>query len=71
MLPWLGRRISGHPCAYGYLPASVLAYPTPEGFCRLMEEAGLVSVGFRRLTAGIVTLHEGTVPAGVAEQGAS
>ncbi|MCH7646020.1 MAG: hypothetical protein IH788_02335 [Nitrospinae bacterium] len=28
-----------------------------------MGEAGLESVGFRRLTAGIVTLHVGTVPA--------
>lgn len=64
VLPWLGRRISGHSCAYGYLPASVLAYPSPEDFCRLMEEAGLETVDFRRLTGGIVTLHEGTVPSG-------
>jgi demethylmenaquinone methyltransferase/2-methoxy-6-polyprenyl-1,4-benzoquinol methylase len=64
ILPWVGRRISGHPCAYGYLPASVLAYPNPEGFSHLMEEADLEMVEFRRLTGGIVTLHVGTVPSG-------
>jgi demethylmenaquinone methyltransferase/2-methoxy-6-polyprenyl-1,4-benzoquinol methylase len=63
LLPWIGRRVSGHPSAYGYLPDSVLAYPSPEGFSRLMEDAGLEMVGYRRLTGGIVTLHVGTVPA--------
>ncbi|MFB3073009.1 MAG: class I SAM-dependent methyltransferase [bacterium] len=62
-LPWIGRRLSSHPTAYDYLPASVLAYPSPEGFSQLMGEAGLEAVGFGRLTGGIVTLHVGTVPA--------
>lgn len=61
LLPWLGRRVSGHPSAYVYLPESVLAYPDPEGFSSLMEEAGLEAVGFSRMTGGIVTLHVGTV----------
>ena len=64
MLPWIGRRLSGHPTAYNYLPASVIAYPSPEGFSQLMAEAGLEGVGFRRLTGGIVTLHVGTVRGG-------
>ncbi len=64
MLPWIGQRLSGHPTAYRYLPASVLAYPSPEGFSQLMAEAGLEGVGFRRLTGGIVTLHVGTVRGG-------
>lgn len=63
LFPWIGRRVSGHPSAYGYLPASVLAYPSPEGFCQLMRDAGLEMVGYRPMTGGIVTLHVGTVPA--------
>jgi demethylmenaquinone methyltransferase/2-methoxy-6-polyprenyl-1,4-benzoquinol methylase len=64
LLPRIGQRMSGHPTAYRYLPTSVLAYPTPEGFSSLMAEAGLEGVGYRRLTGGIVTLHVGTVPVG-------
>lgn len=64
LLPRIGQRLSGHPTAYLYLPTSVLAYPNPEGFSKLMAEAGLEGVDFRRLTGGIVTLHVGTVPTG-------
>jgi demethylmenaquinone methyltransferase/2-methoxy-6-polyprenyl-1,4-benzoquinol methylase len=62
VLPWVGRLISGHPRAYSYLPASVLAYPEPEDIGRLMAEVGLKNVGLKRMTAGIVALHVGEVP---------
>lgn len=59
ILPWIGRRISGHGSAYDYLPASVLEFPGPDTLARLMEAAGFRDVRWRTLTGGIVALHEG------------
>ena len=53
----------GRARAYGYLVRSVQAYPSPERIAEIMGEAGLVDVTWQGLTGGIVTLHEGTVPA--------
>ena len=60
------RSSAGSPArarAYGYLVRSVQAYPSPERIAEIMGEAGLVDVTWQGLTGGIVTLHEGTVPA--------
>jgi demethylmenaquinone methyltransferase / 2-methoxy-6-polyprenyl-1,4-benzoquinol methylase len=62
IVPVMGR-LAGHGDAYAYLVRSVQAYPSPERIAELMGEAGLVNVTWRGLTGGIVTLHEGTVPA--------
>jgi demethylmenaquinone methyltransferase/2-methoxy-6-polyprenyl-1,4-benzoquinol methylase len=59
VLPWIGGLVSGDRSAYAYLPASVAGFPAPEGFARLMEEAGFVSVRWRLLTGGIACLHRG------------
>ena len=32
LLPWIGRRVSGHSAAYSYLPASVGTFPPPSEF---------------------------------------
>jgi demethylmenaquinone methyltransferase / 2-methoxy-6-polyprenyl-1,4-benzoquinol methylase len=62
IVPVIGR-IAGQGSAYGYLVRSVQAYPSPERIAEIMGEAGLVDVHWEGLTGGIVTLHEGTVPA--------
>jgi demethylmenaquinone methyltransferase / 2-methoxy-6-polyprenyl-1,4-benzoquinol methylase len=62
IVPIIGR-LAGHGAAYGYLVRSVQAYPSPERIAEIMREAGLVDVRWQGLTGGIVTLHEGTVPA--------
>jgi demethylmenaquinone methyltransferase/2-methoxy-6-polyprenyl-1,4-benzoquinol methylase len=59
VLPWIGRRVSGHPSAYSYLPASVADFPSPEGLVAWMREAGLSEVSYRLLTGGIVAIHVG------------
>ncbi len=63
VVPVLGR-IVRRSAAYAYLPASVLAYPTPASVADLMAACGLRDVRWRRLTTGLATLHVGTVPAG-------
>ncbi len=60
LLPLIGRMVSKHRTAYGYLPSSVLAFPDPDRIATLMMDAGFRDVGFQRLTFGIVTVHWGT-----------
>ena len=49
--------------AYGYLPASVAAFPERQALASRMEGAGLSGVRFHSLTLGIATLYVGTKPA--------
>lgn len=64
LLPRLGSLVSGDGEAYEYLPRTVLAWPDPDTFQGEMEDVGLVSCGYERLTQGIVCLHWGSVPGG-------
>lgn len=59
LLPLVGRLVSRHPGAYAYLPASVRAFPAPDAFCALVEQAGFSGVRCERLTLGIVCLYSG------------
>lgn len=59
ILPWIGRRISGHDTAYSYLPASVREFPPPDDLAAMMERAGLGSVRYERLMGGIAAIHVG------------
>ena len=56
LLPAIGRLISGHRDAYGYLPASVRAFPRPEELARRLADAGCSEVWWESLTLGIATL---------------
>jgi len=62
LLPRIGRLVSGDGSAYSYLPASVQAFPSPQAFAGLMEQAGFVSVRIQPLTLGIACLHRGEKP---------
>ena len=57
LLPLVGRLVSRHSSAYTYLPASVGAFPAPDAFCAMLEEAGFSGVRCERLTLGIVCLY--------------
>jgi demethylmenaquinone methyltransferase/2-methoxy-6-polyprenyl-1,4-benzoquinol methylase len=61
VVPAIGRLV-GQGDAYGYLVRSVQAYPPPDRIAELMRAAGLTSVRWAPLSAGIVTLHVGRVP---------
>ncbi|MFO7894748.1 MAG: ubiquinone/menaquinone biosynthesis methyltransferase [Longimicrobiales bacterium] len=62
LLPWIGRRISGHGTAYSYLPASVGVFPPPAELAERMAAAGLTDVTYERLLAGIAAIHVGVRP---------
>lgn len=69
VVPWLGRRVSRHPDAYRYLPDSIRAWPDPEAFRRMLEEAGFVRVRARSLLFGAVTAHVAERPGSDQEAG--
>lgn len=60
VLPLLGRLVSGHPTAYGYLPRSVANFPAEEELAARIAAAGFRDVGWRSLTLGIAAIHVGT-----------
>jgi demethylmenaquinone methyltransferase/2-methoxy-6-polyprenyl-1,4-benzoquinol methylase len=60
VLPWVGGIISGDRGAYGYLPQSVLHFPSATDYLSLMRKAGLTDLRSWTLTFGIAHLLVGT-----------
>ncbi len=59
ILPLIGRFFSKHGNAYSYLPESVMKFPDPVSFSRMMAAQGFSKVRFKEMTFGIVTLFVG------------
>jgi demethylmenaquinone methyltransferase/2-methoxy-6-polyprenyl-1,4-benzoquinol methylase len=57
VLPAIGRLVSRHNAAYGYLPASVGAFAAPQEFAALLRDTGFIDVHSKPLTFGIVYLY--------------
>jgi demethylmenaquinone methyltransferase/2-methoxy-6-polyprenyl-1,4-benzoquinol methylase len=57
VLPRIGRAVSRHNAAYGYLPASIGAFATPAEFAALLRDAGFSSISTKSLTFGSVILY--------------
>ncbi|OFW14752.1 MAG: hypothetical protein A3F69_03300 [Acidobacteria bacterium RIFCSPLOWO2_12_FULL_66_10] len=57
MLPLIGRVVSRHNAAYGYLPASIGAFTSPDEVVKILRQAGFRDVAPVRLTFGSVILY--------------
>ena len=57
VLPRIGRAISKHHAAYGYLPESVGSFESPDEFVKLLRQSGFTGVSAKPLTFGIVFLY--------------
>jgi len=57
VLPRIGRAISHHNAAYGYLPESIGAFASPDEFMTILRNAGFADVGAVPLTFGTVLLY--------------
>ena len=57
VLPRIGRLVSRHDAAYGYLPASVGAFATPDEFVKLLRLSGFSGIEAVPLTLGVVFLY--------------
>lgn len=62
ILPWIGRKVSGDPDAYSYLPDSVMAFPDNEDFLQLLGTAGFTDAGQKKLSGGIASIYYGLRP---------
>jgi demethylmenaquinone methyltransferase/2-methoxy-6-polyprenyl-1,4-benzoquinol methylase len=60
VLPRIGKLISKHNAAYGYLPASVGAFASPDEFVKILRQSGFTSIRAVPLTFGIVYLYTAT-----------
>ncbi len=61
VVPFVGGLLSGRK-EYGYLQASIAAFPPPDAFAKMMEQAGLADVRAEPLTMGVAHLYVGVVP---------
>lgn len=59
LLPMIGAFFSKNQGAYSYLPASVLKFPQPGEFVKIMKHAGFTNIRYKQMTFGIVTLFTG------------
>jgi len=62
VLPRIGKIVSRHNAAYGYLPASVGAFATPDEFVTILRQSGFVDIKADPLTFGIVYLYTARHP---------
>jgi len=60
VVPRVGALISGGGGEYSYLQRSIAAFPAPDAFAALMEEAGIEVLEVAPLTFGVVCLFVGT-----------
>ena len=58
IVPWMGALLSGNQ-EYRYLQKSVEAFPPPNDFKTLMEEAGIVDIEIQRMPFGVAHLYVG------------
>ena len=58
VVPWLGALLSGNQ-EYRYLQKSVEAFPPPDHFKNLMNEAGIINVDIQRMPFGVAHLYVG------------
>jgi len=57
ILPRIGRAVSRHDAAYGYLPASVGAFASPDAFITLLRNVGFRDVSADPMTFGSVYMY--------------
>jgi demethylmenaquinone methyltransferase/2-methoxy-6-polyprenyl-1,4-benzoquinol methylase len=60
LLPLIGRLVSKRKAAYRYLAESVAGFPNPDTLSGILAEEGFRDIGYRRLTGGIVAIHQAT-----------
>ncbi|MFZ5610564.1 MAG: class I SAM-dependent methyltransferase [Pseudomonadota bacterium] len=59
LIPRFGRWIANDEASYRYLVESIRRFPAPEAFAAMMRRAGFERVRHRRLSGGIVAIHQG------------
>jgi demethylmenaquinone methyltransferase/2-methoxy-6-polyprenyl-1,4-benzoquinol methylase len=68
IIPTLGRLISGDREAYRYLPDSTQQFQDPKSLVKIMQQSGLVNVGFEMFMFETIAIHFGQKPSEYADQ---
>jgi len=63
LLPLFAKIFSANPAAYNYLADSIINFPSPDQFARLMQNTGMINIEKYPLTFGVTWLHIGIKPA--------
>jgi demethylmenaquinone methyltransferase/2-methoxy-6-polyprenyl-1,4-benzoquinol methylase len=59
IIPKIGKMVAGDEEAYRYLVESIKNFEPAPRFAKLIEHAGFESVGYTKLTFGVVAIHVG------------
>lgn len=62
IVPALGALVSRDRAAYTYLPESTRTFPRPPQLAKILADAGIADVSWKRFGGGIVALHAGRMP---------
>lgn len=62
IIPFMAKLIARNREAYEYLGRSIIEFPSPDDFCKLMRQAGLEEVRSWPLTFGVTRLFVGIRP---------
>ncbi|MBP5313718.1 MAG: bifunctional demethylmenaquinone methyltransferase/2-methoxy-6-polyprenyl-1,4-benzoquinol methylase UbiE [Eggerthellaceae bacterium] len=62
MIPFWGKLVAGQKEGFVYLSDSIEAFPNPEDFAEMIEEAGFENVAWKTYTFGIVAIHTAVKP---------
>ena len=61
LLPRVGQLLSRRGEAYQYLAESIRGFPEPDELVVMLRDAGFATADYRRLSGGIVAIHNATV----------
>jgi demethylmenaquinone methyltransferase/2-methoxy-6-polyprenyl-1,4-benzoquinol methylase len=62
LLPLMAKVFSKHAAAYYYLADSIMNFPSPDAFAKIMQDTGMSEVKIYPLTFGITCLYVGKKP---------
>ena len=60
ILPWVGKKVSGHKTAYTYLPQSVSTFKEREDFVDLLKQSGYINAYYKQQSMGIAAIYVAT-----------
>ncbi|MDD2195940.1 MAG: bifunctional demethylmenaquinone methyltransferase/2-methoxy-6-polyprenyl-1,4-benzoquinol methylase UbiE [Bacteroidales bacterium] len=57
VLPFIGRKVSGHSTAYSYLPNSVERFKERNEFIELLKQVGFISTSYKLQSFGVAAIY--------------
>lgn len=58
ILPYIGKKLSGHSAAYRYLQQSVEKFPMPKEFIKMLQDIGYQDIKHKAFSLGLCRLYQ-------------